>query len=234
MVSPLMRKVVYPLRPYYLSLLGMERDIPLPKDFAQNLYAAYVDRSDVVAEVGAYTGGGTILLAKLVEYVYSFEPIRQNYDELRWNTSGYRNIKLFNVGLSDKNGYEELYKPEKKQYASSSKRVRGYDYPSKEKIRLKRLDDLKLDRKITSLIVDCEGGELEVLKGARRTIPTLKSMLIETHTLANGESTFDSVLQELMQYRDVFEVKSSNFVHKNLITVLIVGRRASHPDELPT
>jgi FkbM family methyltransferase len=203
-----MRKVIFPFRPYYLSLLGMERDIPPPKDFAPDLCAAYVDRSDVVAEVGAYTGGGTILLAKLAQYVYSFEPIKQNFNELRWNTSGYRNIKLFNLGLSDKNGVAELYKPEKKRYASSSKRVEGYDYPGTERIRLTRLDDMRLDKKIISLVVDCEGGELEVLKGAQKTVPTLRSMLIETHTLEGGENTFERVMQELAGYRNMLEIKS--------------------------
>jgi FkbM family methyltransferase len=226
MVSRWLRKLIFRFRPYYLSLLGMERTIPPPKDFAPKLYAAYVDKSDVVVEVGAYLGGGTILLATLARYVYSFDPSEDNFDLLRWNTTGYRNIKLFNIGLSDKNGDEELYTLRKnEQYASSLKKIKGYDYPNKEKIRVKRLDDLKFDKKINSIVIDCEGQELEVLKGARRTIPTLKSMLIETHRLANGENTLESVLQELRQYEDLFEIRNSTFQHSNTNPLWIMGRK---------
>jgi len=47
--------------------------------------------------------------------------------------------------------------------------------------------------------------------------------------LEGGKNTFESVMEELARYRNVFEIKSSTFVHKTLETTLIMGRRASLP-----
>jgi len=53
MVGPRLKKLIYPIRPFYLSMSGIERSTAPPKVFAPKLYAAYIDKSDVVAEVGA-------------------------------------------------------------------------------------------------------------------------------------------------------------------------------------
>ncbi len=58
------------------------------------------------------------------------------------------------------------------------------------------LDDFKFDLAPTSLVIDCEGYEVEVLKG-RGLSSSLRSVFVETHVLSNGEATTEVCRREL-------------------------------------
>ena len=70
MVPKFLKPLARHFYPYYLRLIGG----PPPETEGLTLYPRFVLPSDVVIEVGARIGGGTLLLSNLAKHVYSFEP----------------------------------------------------------------------------------------------------------------------------------------------------------------
>ena len=67
-------KFLKPLaRPFYFYYLRLTSGPP-PEEEGLTLYPRFVIPSDVVIEVGARIGGGTLLLSSLAKHIYSFEP----------------------------------------------------------------------------------------------------------------------------------------------------------------
>lgn len=130
---------------------------------------------DVVIDVGAFIGYYTLLAGKLIGSkgkVFSFEPSPAHFDSLNKNIlrNKLRNIKTFNLSVSNKKGVVSFYeagsgssliKEEaethigKKIIPIQSKAVTLNDFVKKEKI--KHADFIK---------IDVEGWDLQVLKGA--------------------------------------------------------------------
>lgn len=201
---------VYRFRPYYLPLIGRSYSTPEPEDSAAQLYPDLIESSDVVVEVGAYLGGGTLYLSNLAKYVYSFEPVRMHFIMLRVNTRKCNNVSVINSAVGNENGYDiiNLRKRNHASIAASLSKLANAEYDSTEKVKLTKLDDFDFKRKPTVLIIDCEGFEREVLRGAEQTIPTLRLILIETHTLADGLRTTSEVETQLAQFSKALEVSS--------------------------
>ncbi|MCB0456605.1 MAG: FkbM family methyltransferase, partial [Flavobacteriaceae bacterium] len=65
-----------------------------------------------ILDVGANIGNHTLQFSKHFKQVYAFEPNLLACDVLKLNTAGIQNIKLFNYGLSNKNGEAFLKIPE--------------------------------------------------------------------------------------------------------------------------
>ena len=127
-----------------------------------------------VADVGAYKGWYTTLCSKMVGpngCVYSFEPEPNNFQMLHkvvW-LNQLRNVKLFKLALSDKDGFESLYLS-KHPSMHSTTLIRSNNSISVPCMRLDTLSRLHKIAKIDLIKVDVEGAELKVLKGMQRTI----------------------------------------------------------------
>ncbi|MDG7000690.1 MAG: FkbM family methyltransferase [Nitrososphaerota archaeon] len=163
---------------------------------------------DIVVEVGANTGGSTILLSKLAKIVYSFEPSKINFTLLRVNTKSHPNIKIFNLALGREKGNASLMMQDRNRTpkVATMKGLLGARYGDFEVARIEPLDSIPFEQKPTKLILDCEGFEVEVLEGARNTISSLTGVMIETHNLSDGTRTIDSVRQELSRYASLFDI----------------------------
>lgn len=171
----------------------MHIEIPLaiPKQSALDLYPKYVTCYDVVVEVGTLFGGGTIVLANLAKHVYSFEPIKYNYNITRRNVKKFTNVELFNIGLGSKREQHEMklyYNGSSTAYGLSSLREQkqtelqqDVKIKKTERINVDKLDNFHFKLKPTVLISDCEGWECEVLEGARETLESLRIIAIEVH-----------------------------------------------------
>jgi FkbM family methyltransferase len=199
--------MIWPLKPYYSRIFQGATPIPEPEESGPILYPKYVKEDDIVVEVGANVGGGTILLSKLAKKVYAFEPFKINYTMLKVNTRKWANVVVFNIGLGSERALLPLNIADKNapSYSASVKKIGGLSYGDSETIRLETLDDLMFESRPTALVIDCEGYECEVLRGAQKTIPKLKTILIETHTLSDGTETIGPVQRELSNYSDIFD-----------------------------
>ena len=167
---------------------------------AREIFPRLISSEDVVVEVGARMGDGTRVLAKLSKQVYAFEPARESFFLWRLFTSGNRNVRGYNIALGSSTGEALLEKDRSFSGVSSFNKVVGVRYAQKEKVAVTRLDNLRFEFPPTSLIVDCEGSELLVLKGAERLLPSLRRVFVETHLMEDGSDTTNDVIAELGRF----------------------------------
>ena len=65
----------------------------------------------VIFDIGGNIGITSIYLASLFPdaVIYTFEPLKENFEILQKNTSQIKNIKVFNIGLGAENGSFKVY-----------------------------------------------------------------------------------------------------------------------------
>jgi len=145
------------------------------------IYSKYKDfipqKDDVVIDVGAQYGDYALLCAKVYgAKVYTFEPLLSDFIELKKNVAlnkASNLIKAYRVALGNKSSIV--------QFNCSDDMVSVFSGNKKQKVKMMRLDSFKL--KPNYLKIDVEGFELEVLKGAIKTLKKhLPKIIIETHT----------------------------------------------------
>ena len=187
--------VLEPIRPYYLSKL---RIFPKGEEGARRFYTRYIGKEDVVLEVGANKGGSTLFLSDLAGFVYAFEPAAPTFRYLRAFTAHRRNVKLFNVGASDKNSVGSLFFNLHDPCRASTYGDEGRRH-AEVKARFARLDAISFPRKPTCLVMDCEGSEVDALKGASGLLlaGTIRCVLVETHYRPDGSATLQEVVDLL-------------------------------------
>ncbi len=151
---------------------------------------------DVGANIGQYMTAAKTFLPDA--RVYSFEPDTEIFNILKNNAAQYKNVKVFNLALSDKEGIEKFYKSvEFSEWSSLNKSaISGESKEVKIKTNVgdKVLKDLS---EIDLLKVDVEGAEFKVIKGLTKTLKKSKYLLIEISILRNRDDLGSS---ELIKY----------------------------------
>jgi FkbM family methyltransferase len=128
-----------------------------------------VEKGDIVVDVGAHVGMFTVKALKEVGeegLVIAIEPEERNFELLKRNTRGYRNVKLVKKAIGDKTGRAILYISElsgEHSIKRSSRATKSID------VEVDTLDNILSSlgvSKVDFLKIDVEGAELEVLRGA--------------------------------------------------------------------
>ena len=157
-----------------------------------NLFQTLINKNDVVLDVGANVGLTSILFCELAKNVFSYEPSKNTFENLKINleNSGYNNFHINNFGLGEKK--EELiltYNPKNKTNAFINN-VNFSNYSESqnlisEKVQIKRLDDLSIEiipngtsETINFIKIDVEGFEIDVIKGGLKLINKEKPIII--------------------------------------------------------
>lgn len=179
--------VVRPFRPFWFPLL---RNISI-EDEAGKIYREVLNLDDVVVEVGARLGGGTLFLSKMVKHVYAFEPNRGCFKTLNRYVRGAKNVTTFNLALGEKDSYVWLNQIEKYDFSpvASIKTLSGVQYTHKQRVKMTKLDSIAFPIQPTCIILDCEGYEVEVLQGSMNMLKKMNKILVEAHMLADGTDT---------------------------------------------
>ena len=144
---------------------------------------------DVFVDVGAHAGYYTLMCAKLAKEVVAFEPNPTNYRFLILNIliNGLKNVVAIKAAVSDFDGYGELNIPisKGKPLTSQGSLVHGGGKTINVPVVTldKIFDSLDLNQPFHLLIkIDVEGAELNVIKGAIKTLNKgVKLVIIETH-----------------------------------------------------
>lgn len=128
-----------------------------------------------VVNVGANLGYYTLIVAKHVSKVISFEPAPLNFLLLKKNVGSFKNVELYQVAASDKDGEMPLY--------LSNTSMGGHTLVPwtslKEKIMVKTVKLDSIVNKADLLIIDVEGAEPLVLAGMNRLLGEDISILME-------------------------------------------------------
>ena len=148
-------------------------------------------KNDIVIDVGAQFGDYAILCAKYYNAkVWSFEPLKDNFkifeQNIKLNKISGKRLKCYNIALGKQR--KAIYLHYSKNMIKNMISSTGID--KKQKVYVRTLDSFKT--KPTILKIDVEGFELDVLKGAVRTLRSWHpKIIIETHSKKLKEQTLD-------------------------------------------
>ncbi len=140
----------------------------------------------VFIDVGANEGLYTLFAAPRVGSVLAIEPSSREFERLRANIELNRltNVNAVKVALSDQPGEATLfvggYEHEGQNTLGEFSYV-GVELGYKEKVELKRLDDLVEQEGLKSVDViklDLEGAEFSVLSGAMKTMAAFRPLML--------------------------------------------------------
>jgi len=167
---------------YRLSLkgLGVNRNGGIYKN-GESYLISNLPNPKVIFDVGASVGMYTNCLCDNFHNaeIYAFEPMKTNFKKLKDYQEGGK-IKVFNVAIGSKKGFRSITYPKwdvANDGTSSLPSLYDIFEPrgdlEEEGVSVITIDDFCEEHKIKNIDfmkIDVEGGELEVLKGAKRMI----------------------------------------------------------------
>lgn len=161
-----------------LFLLGDERERRLLERVSRK-------HLHCVFDIGAHLGLHTLFYSAVADQVVAFEPAPGNYARLAENVAlnGRTNVSMWNVALSDRSAVLDFLDNGISQTGTLLMNARHAQGFRKIQVQAHRLDELELPA--PDLIkIDCEGAELQVLRGAAETLRRYRPVLhLEVHPL---------------------------------------------------
>jgi FkbM family methyltransferase len=169
-------------------------------------------KNETIYDIGAYHGVYTLALASKGCLVYAFEPNPNSYEKLLTNVNlnGFKNVKAFNIGLSDHRNMLEFFvssDPGRSSFHRFNATYGGNKIVSIKRIDVDTLDNLIEEKRIVPpnhIKIDVEGHELKILRGGKATIMKYRPMIwLEIHETSYGNYRVDKLNQILssMEYQ---------------------------------
>jgi FkbM family methyltransferase len=140
----------------------------------------------VFFDVGANVGVFSLMAARRLGgsgHVHAFEPVGPTYERVLRNLAlnGFGNVKANELGLSTREGAATMYVPSHRNLGMATPHAPHEAAGRPEGIGLTTLDrymaEHSLDR-IDLIKIDVEGHALEVLRGSRVTLETLRPIIV--------------------------------------------------------
>lgn len=175
-------------------------------------------RGKVVYDIGAFHGLLTIFFARHSEQVVAWEPTSRNRARLMENlaVNGFRNVIVRPYGLSSAPAKVEVHFDPNAPGTASADRTIAQGAES-EVIEIRVLDEEEGLPAPDLIKVDTEGFELEVLKGATRTLESKPALFLEMHGAGPEDKRrrVEAIVDFLWDhgYRDVLHVESRQKIH---------------------
>ena len=143
---------------------------------------------DLIIDVGAWCGTWTLSMRQFAKNIHCYEPNNLHYGCLARNISAYDNIESYNQALGNNDGYVKLTQ----ESATQNTRVLLENGQTK----INKLDSLGYNA-IDLIKIDVEGLEMEVIKGAEKTLKNVEYLMIEL----NGNSEkYGSSKRDIKEY----------------------------------
>ncbi len=197
-LSPVLGKKLFQYffeKMFLFSLAGMNYGWGSPSNSGERFVLNYINSKlrskitifDIGANKGEYTEEILEIMGKKPK-VYVFEPLRAACSVLRRKFTKNKQVKIFNLGFSNKFGKSIIYFDESASVLASlyQRRAGSMGLPvsltNRERINLTAIDLFCRQNKITHidlLKIDTEGHELKVLLGAKKMLEENKVSFIQ-------------------------------------------------------
>jgi FkbM family methyltransferase len=130
---------------------------------------------NLIVDVGAWCGTWSMAMQQYAKNVHCYEPNKLHYECLTRNMSAHSHVRLYNQAIGNDDGFVKLTE----ESATQNTRV----LREKGETKINKLDSLDL-KGVDFIKIDVEGLEMEVLKGAEKTLENVEYLMIEL----NGNS----------------------------------------------
>ncbi|WVN42047.1 FkbM family methyltransferase [beta proteobacterium MWH-UniP1] len=181
---------------------GLIYEILIRKSQDAEYYVAEQVSPTTIFDIGANIGITAIWLAQKYPKakIYCFEPMPENFDLLRRNTSDFKNIETFNFGLSNSSGQFEIFPNSdvKNLGGFSLHQLRddqdnlGTQTSPSTKIEIRDASEFIEAMKISSvdlIKIDTEGSEFSILSSIPETmLKNCQWIMGEVHGVKNFET----------------------------------------------
>jgi len=154
----------------------------------ENLVKKYNLSIKGIIHIGAHFGEENNVYNKLnIKNRVFFEPLEKNYEKLVENVKGYLTYKL---ALGNESKKVQMFVESANQGQSSSilkpllhlSQYPHIQFNETEIVEMKRLDEINIDTKLYNFInIDVQGYELEVFKGATKTLESVDYIMSEVN-----------------------------------------------------
>ncbi len=144
--------------------------------FSYGLENFKIEKDDLIVDCGANVGNLFLSINRFIEnFNYTaFEPDLDVFRCLELNLNKYKNTELHFIGLSNDNKNKKFYV----NTDTGDSSLEEFDTKVSIDIDTKELDSFKYD-KVKLLKIDAEGHELEVLLGAKKTLPKIEYIAVD-------------------------------------------------------
>jgi FkbM family methyltransferase len=197
--------------------IGTFREIFLREEYA--IRFPFSPTPQIIIDAGANIGFTTLYFAKQypTTKIFSLEPDKENFEYLKKNTSGYKNLIPIQSALWNKVGTIEI--------KDNGYGVRGYmteegssTESSASSIPSTTLEALIKENNVTTIDIlkmDIEGSEKEVFSvGTEKWLPITKCLIIELHDRMKSGCS-QAVFKALAHYNFECSIKGENLVFVN-------------------
>ena len=146
----------------------------------------------VIMDIGANVGSTSVFfgLTYPQALIYAFEPTTMNFQLLEKNTDTFANIKVFNVGVLDKDVLAPIFFNSKNP-GSNSLYPEGRFFEGSEEAQFISLNSFMMDNGVACidiLKIDTEGCEVTILESIVNKIPDISVIYVEYHTKNHGHT----------------------------------------------
>ena len=169
------------------------------------------NKDDIVLDVGANIGAYSTRVSKLVKEVYSFEPLKENYDLAQKNLdrNNVTNVKLYNNALIGTDDDEINF------YLSKGKNLGGHTIlPTRGRgiivVKARKFSDVLSETKATKIKMDIEGAEWNILSEDDIDWSTVNGLVMEWHHKSFKNTRVEKFKWVMDYLSDKFKVVESN------------------------
>ena len=142
---------------------------PYMQETCLNAFKEWCDtqnkKFNLIVDIGAWCGTWTLSMQQYAKNIYCYEPNKVHFECLTRNLSMHENVRLYNQALGNEDGFVKLTE----ETATQNTRV----LLEKGETKIDKLDSLNLQG-VDFIKIDVEGLEMEVLKGAEKTLQNVK------------------------------------------------------------
>ena len=130
---------------------------------------------NLIVDVGAWCGTWSLSMQRFAKNIHCYEPNKVHFECLARNVSPHSHVRVYNQAIGNEDGFVKLTEDS----ATQNTRV----LLEKGETKISMLDTFALSG-VDFIKIDVEGLEMEVLKGAGKTLENVEYLMVEL----NGNS----------------------------------------------